>query len=199
MNWKKWERTLKRFLSPLPKSEQKEIAMYYREIYEDKLDLGLTEQEILAEFGSPQACAGRMIAESSVQQENPVPASNPFVREYKVKPIKTHSAGEVVGMVFFTLLLVIPIAAVWVSVIATFAAVGVACVAVGFAGLIFPLLSPFYSLLGFSGISFTANLGLYLASAGVGLMLSVAFYYATKYTAIALKETLKLVYGRNKQ
>lgn len=198
MNWKKWERTLKRFLSPLPKSEQKAIAMYYRELYEDKLDLGLSEQEILTEFGSPQACAGRMIAESTIEKEVSVPTSNPFVRQYKVKPFKPHSVGEVVGMVFFTLLLVIPIVAVWVSVIATFVAVGVACIAVALAGIISPLLSPFYSLLGFSGLSFTANLGLYLASAGAGLMLSVVFYYATKYTAIALKETLKLVYGRNK-
>ncbi len=198
MTWKKWERVLKRYLSPLPKSERQTIVAYYREMFEDKLDSGLTEQEILAEFGAPQACAGRMIAESSIEQEAPVPASNPFVQEYKAKPIKSTSAGEAVGMVFFTILLVVPILAVWVSVIASFAAVSVACVAVGVAGLIFPLLSPFYSLLGFSGLSFTANLGLYLASAGAGLMLSVAFYFATKYTAIALKQTLKFVYGRNK-
>ena len=46
MTWKKWSRELKRFLSPLPKSERQTIVAYYREIFEDKLDLGLTEQEL---------------------------------------------------------------------------------------------------------------------------------------------------------
>ena len=199
MTWKKWSRALKRFLSPLPRSERQTIVAYYREMFEDKLDFGLTEQEILAEFGSAQACAGRMIAESSIEQENPIPASNPFVREYKVKPLKRPSVGVIVGMVFFTLLLVIPIVAVWISVIASFAAVGVACIAVALAGLVFPFLTPFYPMLGFTGVAFTANLGLFLASAGAGLMLSIVFFYATKYTAIGLKETLNFVYGRKKQ
>ena len=38
MTWKKWSRELKRFLSPLPKSERQTIVAYYREIFEDKLD-----------------------------------------------------------------------------------------------------------------------------------------------------------------
>lgn len=196
MTQKKWERTLKRFLSPLPKSEQKSIVAYYREMYQDKLDLGLSEQEILNEFGDPQVCAGRMIAESSIEQKTPSATNNPFAQEYKAKPIKSASVGGTLGMVFFTLLLGIPVGAVWVSVIATFAAVGVASIAVGFAGLLFPLLTPFYSSLGFSGISFTANLGLYLASAGAGFMLAVLFYHATKHTVVGLIRTVKFVYGR---
>ena len=182
MTQKKWERALKRFLSPLPRNEQKSIVAYYREMYQDKLELGLSESEILAEFGSPQACAGRMIAESSIEQKKPPTTDNPFAQEYQAKRIKSTSVGGVVGMVFFTLLLGIP--------------VGVASIAVGSAGLLFPLLTPFYASLGFSGISFTANLGLYLASAGAGFMLAVLFYYATKYTAISLKQTVKFVYGR---
>ena len=177
MTQRKWERALKRFLSPLPRSEQKSIVAYYREMYQDKLELGLSESEILAEFGSPQACAGRMIAESSIEQKKPPTTDNPFAQEYQAKRIKSSSVGGVVGMVFFTLLLGIPVAAVWVSVIATFVAVGVASIAVGIAGLLFPLLTPFYASLGFSGISFTANLGLYLASAGAGFMLAVLRRY----------------------
>lgn len=199
MTQKKWERTLKRFLSPLPKSEQKSIVAYYREMYQDKLDLGLSESEILAEFGDPQVCAGRMIAESSIEQKTPpttTATNNPFAQEYKAKPIKSASVGGTLGMVFFTLLLGIPVGAVWVSVIAVFAAVGVASVAVGFAGLLSPLLTPFYSSLGFSGVSFAANLGLYLASAGAGFMLAVLFYYATKHTVVGLIQTVKFIYGR---
>ena len=198
MTWKKWSRELKRFLSPLPRSERQTIVAYYREMFEDKLDLGLTEQEILTEFGNAQSCAGRMIAESSIEQESPVAQNNPFVREYKVKPLKRSSVGAIVGMVFFSLLVVIPIAAAWVSVIAAFAASGVACLAVALAGLVFPLLSPFYSLLGFTGVAFTANLGYFVACAGAGLILSVGFYYATKYTALALKITLEFIYRGNK-
>lgn len=205
MTQNQWEKELKRYLSPLSKTEQNKIIDYYREMYGDKLDAGYTEAEILAEFGSPQVCAGRMIAENAtITDEEPAHPGNPYLQIQPAqpaspKPQKRLSVGMVVGNIFFTLLIVIPVLAVWVSVIATFAAVGVACIAVAFAGLISPLLSPFYSLLGFSGLSFTANLGLYLASAGAGLMLSVAFYYATKYTAIALAQTLKFVYGRYRQ
>ena len=167
-------------------------------MYQDKLDLGLSESEILAEFGDPQVCAGRMIAESSIERESTPVTDNPFAREYKAKPMKSTSIGGVLGIMFFTLLLGIPVGAVWVSVIAVFASVGVASVAVGFAGLLSPLLTPFYSSLGFSGVSFAANLGLYLACAGAGFVLATLFYYATKHTAIGLIQTVKFVYGRYK-
>ncbi|MCM1043720.1 MAG: DUF1700 domain-containing protein [Corallococcus sp.] len=58
-----WERQLKKGLSGLPKSEQQRALEYYNELFADKIDAKMKEQEIIAEFGNPYDVANRIICD----------------------------------------------------------------------------------------------------------------------------------------
>ena len=62
-----WERELKRHISALPKSEQAKIFDYYGEIFEDKIEAGMSESEIIREFGNPYDVARRILADFKVE------------------------------------------------------------------------------------------------------------------------------------
>lgn len=227
MTQKEWEKKLKRFLSPLPKAEQNQIVEYYREMYGDKRDAGLSEAEILAEFGDPQVCAGRMISENADTSERSKPASEPKTENAYHAPVggeaqpvgnpylqanaaanetparyvsaSGYSVGEIVGIVFFTLLILLPLAIVAASVVITFGAICGAGVGIAIGGVAFTLSCPFHGLLGLGGAAIVANVGIGLAMIGAGLVLFVGFFYATKYTAIAVGAACKFIYQRRKR
>ena len=46
-----WDKKLKKQLAFLPKDEREKIVAYYDELYYDKRDAGIAEEEILREFG----------------------------------------------------------------------------------------------------------------------------------------------------
>ena len=196
MTLKQWERRLVNSLKGLSKQERQTALEYYREIYGDKLDAGYTGEEIVEEFGSPEECAKNILSDSDYTQ---TVMTKP--KEKKILLLKEKdSVGAIIGIVCMTLLLIIPLYAVIVSVIATFAScviVGGACVVEG--GL-YTVASPFW--LGFHGTPFggiVANVGAGIATAGVGLLLFVGFYLATKYTTIGAIKLLKLIYFRRKK
>ena len=58
-----WERQLKKGISGLPKSEQKRVLEYYNELFSDKIDAGMREQEIIAEFGNPYDVANKLLVD----------------------------------------------------------------------------------------------------------------------------------------
>ena len=127
MTLKQWERRLVNSLKGLSKQERQTALEYYREIYGDKLDAGYTGEEIVEEFGSPEECAKNILSDSDYTQT--VMTKPKEKRTVVVK--ETYSAGAIVGLVCMTLLLIIPLYAVIVSVIAAFAScviVGGACV-----------------------------------------------------------------------
>lgn len=210
MTQKEWEKKLKRFLQPLPKAEQSRIIEYYREMYGDKRDAGLSETEILAEFGDPQVCAGRMISENADEEAaraEEQPVGNPYLRTdgeaNEVRPTATthgdgYSVGEIVGIAFFTLLILLPLAIVAASVVIVFGAVCVSSAVCAIGGAVFVLTCPFHGLLGLGGAAIAANVGLGLALCGAGLVLFVGFFCATKYTALGLYAACKYVYQRRK-
>lgn len=253
MTLQEWEKKLKKYLSPLPKSEQNRIVEYYREMYGDKIDNGCSEAEILAEFGDPQVCAGRMISENAdtEEQEEPIfapikepkqpkqpqqaqsgqqsqPTGNPYAgNPYMGNPYlasaaganingtnptppvaqtatdkakKSPSVGAVIGWIFFTLLIGIPVMAVIISVIASFGAVFISGIAVAVAGAVFAVASLFFGIFGVPASGIFASLGLGLAASGVGILLAIGFYFATKYTAIYTFKGVRWLYaGRKKQ
>ena len=65
MTKKQWFARLGRFIGGLPAEERKKIFDYYEELYADKRESGMTEWEILAEFGNPQEVAGKILSEMS--------------------------------------------------------------------------------------------------------------------------------------
>lgn len=193
MTLKQWERRLVNSLKGLSKQERQTALEYYREIYGDKLDAGYTGEEIVEEFGSPEECAKNILSDSDYTQT--VMTKPKEKRTVVVK--ETYSAGAIVGLVCMTLLLIIPLYAVIVSVIAAFAScviVGGACVV---EGALFALVGPFY--FGIHGMPFggiVANVGAAIATIGVGFLIFVGFYLATKYTTIGAVKLFKLIYFR---
>lgn len=58
-----WERQLKKGISGLPDSEQQRVLDYYSELFSDKIDAGMSEREIIAEFGNPYDVANKILVD----------------------------------------------------------------------------------------------------------------------------------------
>lgn len=215
MTWSEWEKRFFKGLTSLSDDERLEIVAYYREMYGDKLEAGISEAEILAEFGEPELCARKILEEGTEttvsdkenetpQKEVDAPLPPPIVSEAPSAPKKEdvnaaqsgESVASVVGMVVLTLLLILPLAIVALAVIISF---GAACVSGGvaaLAGLVYIFFLPFAGL---TGAGVVANIGIGIATIGVGILLFVGFWYLTKYTAIGTYKVLVSIYGRRKR
>ena len=207
-----WEAELKIHLRALPREEIEKALDYYREMYGDMKEAGRSTDEILRMFGDPQICAARILLESREDAENsmadperkqkPLPKATEEKKSKKAQRNSTKSeisVSDVVGAVFFTLLLIIPLAAVFVSLIASFGAVTVSGCAMVIAGVIFAIASPFIAMI--AGTTFAGtvvNIGLGIATAGVGAILAVVFGLLTKYMSIASFKAIKAMYRRKR-
>lgn len=60
-----WDRRFKRLLKDLPRDEQRRVFEYYDELFEDKIDAGLKEAEIVAQFGEPEVAAEKILGDYS--------------------------------------------------------------------------------------------------------------------------------------
>lgn len=58
-----WERQLKKGISSLPQGEQQRVLEYYNELFSDKIDAGMKEMEIVAEFGNPFDVANKILVD----------------------------------------------------------------------------------------------------------------------------------------
>ncbi len=58
-----WERRLRKGISGLPHSEQRRVLDYYSELFSDKIDAGMREEEIIAEFGNPYEVANKILVD----------------------------------------------------------------------------------------------------------------------------------------
>ena len=184
MTYKKWEKQLLKYLRPLPAEERNAAVEYYREIYGDRMDAGEEEDRILSEFGSPRACAEKILKENGKD----LPSAN-----------ATSSIGAIIGMFFLTVLLVIPLFSAAFSVVSAFGAATVAGAVSSIAGALYTVVSPIY--LAIQGISFggiLAHMGMGIALAGVGALLFFAFLYITKYSFIYLIKGTLAIYKRRK-
>lgn len=191
MTYKEWERRLLKNLKSLPKNERQSIADYYREMYGDKCDLGLSCEEILQEFDTPEACAEKILSEE--REELSPPKNNRTKR--KDKP----SVASIVGIAFATLLIIAPITCVWAALVASFGAVTLSGAIFTLAGVAYTVFAPFMAIGGLGGAAITAHIGTGIALCGIGLLLIVGFMLVTKYTAIGLGKTLTFIYGRRKE
>ena len=193
MTLKEWERRLINNLKGLSKEEREKIRDYYREIYGDKVDAGYTGEEIVEEFGSPEECAQKILAEGKTETAN---ATTPSVQK-KWRFKKPESAASIVGMVFLNLCVLVPMFSVILAIIAAFAAVAIggAAAAVGFG--LYAIVGPIYS--GANGAPFggcLAHLGIGVAGVGIGILLFIAFYFVTKYSVIGAVKLFKRIYFR---
>ncbi len=191
MTYKEWERRLLKNLKSLPKNERQSLADYYREMYGDKQDLGLTDEEILQEFGTPEACAEKILSEE--REAFSLPENKRTERKDEV------SVASIVGIAFASLIVIVPLACVWAALVASFGAVTFSGVIFALAGVAYIVLAPFMAMGGLGGAAITAHIGTGIAMCGVGLLLFVGFYLLTKYTAIGLGKALTFIYGGRKK
>lgn len=182
MTEKTWEKRLARHLSALSKTERKQVIDYYREMYGDKREAGFSEAEILAEFGSPEECAAKILAGENAQ---------PVLQKRERRKL---SPAEIVGMFFLSLILILPLALTAFALIVTFFAVSVSGVAVAVAGGVYAIGAPLLSIGSLSAAGCFAHLGVGLTLCGVGCLLFVAFEPLGKYLAIGTGKALKFLY-----
>ena len=184
-----WENSLLEKLKPLGDEERFKIAEYYREIYADKLEAGEVPDLVLAEFGEPEECARKILLEAKKDEDNVC-----AVEEKKGKQKWTPSI--LVGMSFLTLLLILPLAGCAVAVIAVFGACCITGGALVLGGGIYAVVALFFGSYGMEAGGIMMHCGMGIASVGIGFLMCVGFYYATKYTIIACVKALRWVYGR---
>lgn len=182
-------------IAALPADEKNTVYEYYNEIYLDKKENGMDEEEIIAEFGDIDEIAAKILSEYPPdQQANVDPQSQRTGSDnqpYSVQTIKRRSTTANV-LIVVGLILGSPI---WVSLLAAFFAV-VFAVVVSVYSILIALWAVVGSLL-LAGLicvicSFIAlfqnpaagliGLGTGFVSAGLGLMLTVGMIALSKYT-----------------
>ena len=191
MTYNQWESEFKKYLKSLPEKEKNEIIDYYREMYGDKRESGISDEEIIEAFGSPATCASKILTENTseeteVKEENDIPKKNEalekFVAFCRSTPKKINAAS-LVGWFFLITLFLIPLAAVLVSALASLGACVIVGGAVAISGVILAISSPVSLFIGYSALSALATFGAALVAIGLGIVIFEAFFILTKYFA----------------
>ena len=198
MTYEQWEAKLKEHLADASEEEINEAVGYYKEIYSDKKDAGLSDEEILREFGTPEDCAGR-ISVYDEPENNAKEAELPTEKEFGLKDFMTKFkvpfTTSVVGAVFFAIFITIPLFAVLLGGISAFAAValgGAGLALFGVGGIVLSVIQIFISG-GFAKEVF-AMFGMGVASIGAGILLTISFFFITKYSVIFSYKLFKSMY-----
>ena len=211
MTYMEWESEFQKCINSLPQKEKDEIIGYYREIYADKHEVGLSDEEIIKNFGEPMLAATKILMENSTEEDGQeAEAEKPPVEEKKTKaPTKPDSptprinskitVASVIGWFFLIILLIIPLAAVLFSAFAAVAAVTVSGLAIAVGGAVLTVASPFTFFLGYTGLGVLATIGGALAMVGVGIIIFEIFYVITKYFAFACLKLFRYFLERRKQ
>ena len=63
-----WETELKKCMSRLPKAEQDRVLAYYNELFADRADDGMSEKQIINEFGNPADVAFKIMTDYGMDE-----------------------------------------------------------------------------------------------------------------------------------
>ena len=207
MTYREFERKLYSHLAGIDEKDKTAIIEYYEEIYLEKKELGIPESEIVDEFGPPEECAARMadgMAESDSMQTAPPREEKHGEENIATKNEKaTESAtrvslAEILGMVLFTLILVIPLASVLLSIVVSLGAVALSGAIVAIAGVLYALISPLHFISGLTLLEVLMHLGIGLGLAGAGGVCFAILYPITKNSAILSYKLIKGIYIKKK-
>ncbi len=192
MTFKDWETRFLNSLKNVSEQEKQTALDYYKEIFADKIDAGVSEDKAIAEFGSPEDCASKILSENIENQSN--------TPKTQIKSKKNISTAYILGQIFLALFFTIPLGAVLLAIIVSFGATAISCLAVSISGIPYAIVSPFYH--GYYGMSLGGilfNIGGGITATGLGALLTIGFYYVTKYCTIYSFKLLKLLHvGRAK-
>lgn len=99
MNQNEYLKELKRCLSSLDRAETDRVVEYYTELIGDKIESGISEEDVLAQLGTPYQLADRIIAESKEYEDKS--NDNQSERKY-VKKFYTVRESEVSSINVYT-------------------------------------------------------------------------------------------------
>ena len=113
MNQYEYLKELRRCLSILDRVEEDRVIEYYAELIGDKVELGIPEEEVLSQLGTPRQLADKILAETQEYEE-----------PKHIKEPEKLSVGRIVG---FSILIpfVITALAILYSVAVSFVAASV--------------------------------------------------------------------------
>ncbi len=186
MTYNIWEKRLSDELKALPEKERDEICDYYRELYGDRAESGLANDEILKNFGDPETVAALILKERGADKSAPTaPKSDTIPKRRKI------TAASIIGWFFLSVCIIIPFAAVIISAFAAFLAVAVTGAALLVAGPLAAIASPVGFFFGLGGIEVLVFAGMSLGAGGVGAFLFPIFYTITKYFAVSIYKLMK--------
>lgn len=175
---------LDRRLAKLPEADRKEIMRDYEEHFENALEAGKTDEEVIATLGSVEKIAKEVAADYHVE----------MAREKSDISSVFRAVFAVGGLGFLNL----------VFVLGPSMAVGGVIFAIGVLGIAFvasPILLLFFSGIGlqpFTWFEFFSS----LVACGIGVFLSIGAYYMTKWaiklTTRYLAFNLRIVKGEQR-
>lgn len=70
MNQYEYLKELRLYLSPLGRTEEDRVIEYYAELIGDKVELGIPEEEVLSQLGTPRELADKILAEHRNMEKN---------------------------------------------------------------------------------------------------------------------------------
>lgn len=152
MTYIKWQDELEGYLGVLSREEKEKVFAYFAEMYADKRDAGLSEKEIIEEFGAPYDAAKRILEENGEAPPEQRAGSRARTAENGKKERSRVQKGDGEGnaaqgkrradmtwlFVLLCILFAIPIFAVVVAMIVvtvSFCVVPISVIASGFAAI----------------------------------------------------------------
>lgn len=187
-----WERELKKYIAALPKTEQAKIFDYYGEIFEDKIEAGMQEEQIIREFGNPYDVASRILSDFKIEKEKteePDLSDKKEETEKEINETPTVNAPEKKETSAFSRFILAAVLFIFVglpalAVLAGLAFCGVALLVSAVALILGGIFDFFYfvAMLGMYGYSgaYLAHLGIGLMITATGFLLSPLFLFLTK-------------------
>lgn len=204
-----WEQELKKNLHRLPDEEVRRVRDYYDELFADKIERGLSETEIIRQFGNPVDVADKILSEyeGEVQSAPPVvepprisvrdkvtesrsetddaqppqPPQSPPARQSGERNWRT---GRLLAVVLVTVLTgglpFILVGVLWI-VAAALVVAGVAC---GLGGILAAILTAGVLIRSGAGTA-AAQIGMYVAASGIGIVLALAALRSIRIVAKA--------------
>ena len=213
MNFSEWKKALRAALDDMPDDEVDSALDYYKEMFADMSELGRSERDIIAEFGTPSDCADKIRREcgdlkavksdenTEEKANTPHTVLNSEQKAEKSADSESNkkrriSVGEAIGIFFFSLILVLPLAAAAFGAVAAFGACAISGGLIALGGALLCAASPAVLLLGYGTGELILVLGGGITMIGIGGLLAVGFFLATKYTAKGTLAFLRLIYRR---
>ena len=172
MNQYEYLKELRRCLSILDRVEEDRVIEYYAELIGDKVELGIPEEEVLSQLGTPRQLADKILAETQEYEE-----------PKHIKEPEKLSVGRIVG---FSILIpfVITALAILYSVAVSFVA---ASVGMQLGGVL--------TIIGSFIVMFT-SIGAGICQIGVAIFVSAlglfAAYGSWKFILLCIKITQKI-------